>query len=302
VIIHLSLPVEELALRIFVLPLLLLLLSACQTLPPLPEWQSPEGRGHADLGAIVDLRSGERLSAAQLVQRLAEADYVLVGERHDNPDHHALQLWLLQALAERRSQGSLLLEMLTPEQQPAVARTQTQLRRGEPVEDLPTTLAWSPGWPWRLYGPLVSYALAQPFSLMPANLTRAEIGQIYREVPRLPDGEVAEALRAQIVDSHCGMLPDSQVPAMLAVQQQRDRRMAARLLAAPKPTMLIAGGFHARRDLGAPLHLRDLGGSGNVQVLMLAEVGERVAAQQANFVWYTPAQPAKDYCEQMRKR
>lgn len=293
--------------RIFVLPLLLLLLSACQTLPPLPEWQSPEGRGHADLGAIVDLRSGERLSAAQLVQQLAEADYVLVGERHDNPDHHALQLWLLQALAERRSQGSLLLEMLTPEQQPAVARTQTQLRRGEPVEDLPTTLAWSPGWPWRLYGPLVSYALAQPFSLMPANLTRAEIGQIYREVPHLPDGEstraeVAEALRAQIVDSHCGMLPDSQVPAMLAVQQQRDRRMAARLLAAPKPTMLIAGGFHARRDLGAPLHLRDLGGSGNVQVLMLAEVGERVAAQQANFVWYTPAQPAKDYCEQMRKR
>lgn len=293
--------------RIFVLPLLLLLLSACQTLPPLPEWQSPEGRGHADLGAIVDLSSGERLSAAQLVQQLAEADYVLVGERHDNPDHHALQLWLLQALAERRSQGSLLLEMLTPEQQPAVARTQTQLRRGEPVEDLPTTLAWSPGWPWRLYGPLVSYALAQPFSLMPANLTRVEIGQIYREVPHLPDGEstraeVAEALRAQIVDSHCGMLPDSQVPAMLAVQQQRDRRMAARLLAAPKPTMLIAGGFHARRDLGAPLHLRDLGGSGNVQVLMLAEVGERVAAQQANFVWYTPAQPAKDYCEQMRKR
>lgn len=292
--------------RIFFLPLLLLL-SACQTPPPLPEWQSPEGRDHADLGAIVDLRSGERLSAEQLVRWLATADYVLVGERHDNPDHHALQLWLLQALADQRSQGSLLLEMLTPEQQPAVARTQTQLRRGEPVEDLPTTLAWSPGWPWRLYGPLVSYALAQPFSLMPANLTRAEIGQIYREVPHLPDGEstraeVAEALRAQIVDSHCGMLPDSQVPAMLAVQQQRDRRMAARLLAAPKPTMLIAGGFHARRDLGAPLHLRDLGGSGNVQVLMLAEVGERVAAQQANFVWYTPAQPAKDYCEQMRKR
>lgn len=292
--------------RIFFLPLLLLL-SACQTPPPLPEWQSPEGRDHADLGAIVDLRSGERLSAEQLVRWLATADYVLVGERHDNPDHHALQLWLLQALADQRSQGSLLLEMLTPEQQPAVARTQTQLRRGEPVEDLPTTLAWSPGWPWRLYGPLVSYALAQPFSLMPANLTRAEIGQIYREVPHLPDGEstraeVAEALRAQIVDSHCGMLPDSQVPAMLAVQQQRDRRMAARLLAAPKPTMLIAGGFHARRDLGAPLHLRDLGGSGSVQVLMLAEVGERVAAQQANFVWYTPAQPAKDYCEQMRKR
>lgn len=291
--------------RIFFLPLLLL--SACQTLPPLPEWQSSEGRDHADLGAIVDLHSGERLSAAQLVRRLATADYVLVGERHDNPDHHVLQLWLLQALAEQRSQGSLLLEMLTPEQQPAVARAQTQLRRGEPVEDLPASLGWSPGWPWTLYGPLVSHALAQSFPLMPANLTRAEIGQIYREMPRLPDGEstraeVADALRAQIVESHCGMLPDSQVPAMLAVQQQRDRRMAARLLAAPKPTLLIAGSFHARRDLGAPLHLLDLGAAGNAQVLMLAEVGERVAAQQADFVWYTPAQPAKDYCGGMRKR
>lgn len=291
--------------RIFFLPLLLLL-SACQT-PPLPEWQSPEGRDHADLGAIVDLHSGEQLSAAQLVRRLVTADYVLVGERHDNPDHHALQLWLLQALAEQRSQGSLLLEMLTPEQQPAVARAQTQLRRGEPVGDLPASLAWSPGWPWTLYGPLVSHALAQSFPLMPANLTRAEIGQIYREVPRLPDGEstraeVADALRAQIFESHCGMLPDSQVPAMLAVQQQRDRRMAARLLAAPKPTLLIAGSFHVRRDLGAPLHLFDLGAAGNAQVLMLAEVGERVAAQQADFVWYTPAQPAKDYCEEMRKR
>ncbi|MHB1370815.1 MAG: ChaN family lipoprotein [Pseudomonadaceae bacterium] len=292
--------------RIFFLPLLLLL-SACQTLPPLPEWQSSGGRDHVDLGAIVDLRSGERLSAEQLVRRLAKADYLLVGERHDNPDHHALQLWLLQALAEQRSQGSLLLEMLTPEQQPAVARAQTQLRRGEPVEDLPASLGWSPGWPWTLYGPLVSHALAQSFPLMPANLTRAEIGQIYREMPRLPDGEstraeVADALRAQIVESHCGMLPDSQVPAMLAVQQQRDRRMAARLLAAPKPTLLIAGGFHVRRDLGAPLHLLDLGAVGNAQVLMLAEVGERVAAQQADFVWYTPAQPAKDYCEEMRKR
>jgi len=73
-------------------------------------------------------------------------------------------------------------------------------------------------------------------------------------------------------------------------------------LAAPKPTLLFAGGSHARRDLGAPLHLLDLGAVGNAQVLMLAEVGERVAAQQADFVWYTPAQPAKDYCEEMRKR
>lgn len=60
----------------------------------------------------------------QLVQRLAGAPRVLVGEKHDNPDHHALQLWLLRALQGQRVQGSLLLEMLQPEQQPLVDKVQ----------------------------------------------------------------------------------------------------------------------------------------------------------------------------------
>lgn len=289
------------------IPLLLLLLSACQALPPLPEWQSPDGRDHADLGVILDLRSGERLPAAQLVRRLADADYLLVGERHDNPDHHALQQWLLQALAERRSQGSLLLEMLTPDQQPAVNRMQAQLQRGRPPADLPAALDWQDGWPWTLYGPLVGYALAQPYPVRYANLTRAEVSAIYRQVPHVQGGlsggaPVVAALRAQIVESHCGMLPDSQLPAMLAVQQQRDRRMAARLQAAPTPAMLLAGAFHVRRDLGVPLHLQDLAQPGSRRVLILAEVGEQWTSEQADYVWYTPRQPAKDYCEGLRKR
>jgi len=94
------------------------LLSACQaSLPALPAWQSPEGLQHPELGQIVELRTGALLTPEQLLERLAAAPKVLVGERHDNPDHHALQLWLLRALAAQRPQGSLLLEMLTPDQQ-----------------------------------------------------------------------------------------------------------------------------------------------------------------------------------------
>src|SRR5690606_40000804 len=65
-----------------------------------------------------------------------------------------------------------------------------------------------------------------------------------------------EALQEQIRVSHCQMLPEAHLPAMLAVQQQRDRRMAQQLIAAPKPAMLLAGAFHVRRDLGVPLHLQ----------------------------------------------
>lgn len=289
--------------------LCLALLAACQALPPLPPlpaWQGPEGSDHAELGMIVDLHTGERLTPAELVERLAPAERLLIGEQHDNPDHHALQLWLLQALATRRAPGSLLLEMLEPGQQARVDEVRAAVARGQWPTDLPAALAWQPGWDWLQYGRLVRHALAQPEPLLAANLERAEVGRIYRGGAPLQGSastaaSVQAALREQIRESHCDLLPPSQLPAMLAVQQQRDRRMAERLRAAPAPAILLAGGYHVRRDLGVPLHLADLGASAGVQVLQLVEVGQPVSAAQADFVWYTPAPPPQDYCATLRR-
>jgi len=284
----------------------LLWLSACQTLPPLPDWQSPDGRAHADLGLIRDLRSGEALTPQQLIARLARAPRVLVGEQHDNSDHHALQLWLLRALAGQREQGSLLLEMLTPDQQAKVEVVRMQIAGGQAPVNLPQALAWQPGWDWSLYGPLVGYALRQPYPLLAANLDRSESLRFYRERPVLSGPQsttpaVREALLAQIRESHCGLLPENQLPAMLAVQQQRDRRMAERLLAAPQPALLFAGTFHVRRDFGVPLHLADLGAGEGSLVLILAEVGQPVPQGAADFVWYSAAQPEQDHCAKLRR-
>lgn len=286
--------------------LVVAMLSACQSsLPALPAWQSPEGLQHPELGQIVELRSGARLTPAQLLERLVAAPKVLVGERHDNPDHHGLQLWLLRALAAQRPQGSLLLEMLTPDQQIKVDRVRASIAAGQPPQDMLGALAWQPGWAWSLYGPLLQHALRQPYPLLAANLERREIMQIYAEVPQL-QGQVStmppvrEALLEQIRQSHCNLLPESQLPAMLAVQQQRDRRMAEALLTAPEPSLLFAGAFHVRRDLGVPLHLQDLRAAEGVQVLILAEVGSQVAAESADFVWFTPEQPEQDHCAKLR--
>ncbi|WP_312570692.1 ChaN family lipoprotein [Stutzerimonas balearica] len=283
------------------LSLLCLLLAACSSSAPvLPQWQATEGLEHSEVGRIVDLRTGQAIDPRLLVERLAPAERVIVGERHDNPDHHSLQLWLLQALAHERAQGSVLLEMIVPAQQARVDQARADLARGDRPADLPARLDWSEGWPWNLYGSLVSYALAQPYPLLAANLDRSEIVELYRSPVPIPGRAssrraVIEALTAQIVQSHCGMLPDTQVPAMVGIQQQRDRRMAERLLAAPAPALLLAGGFHARRDVGVPLHIADLGGPAPL-VVMLAEVGEPVEPWQADFVWFTPGLPEQDHC------
>lgn len=272
--------------------LALSVLTACQSIAPPPL----DGR-------IRDLHNGQAVTPQALVERLAKAPRVVVGERHDNPDHHALQLWLLQALAGQRAQGSLLLEMLTPSQQPRVDSV-----RQLPAlpKELPDALAWSPGWDWSLYGPVVEFALAQRYPLLAANLDAAEIQRFYRQAPSLMGARtnaatVKDALLGQIRESHCGLLPESQMPPMLAVQQQRDRRMAERLLQAPAPALLFAGAWHGRKDVGVPLHALDLGAGEAPIVLMLAEEGSDVTSAMADYVWYTPVMPPQDYCAQMRE-
>ncbi|WP_445571312.1 ChaN family lipoprotein [Pseudomonas sp. E102] len=274
-----------------ILMLALAVLTACQTVEP-----PPLG------GRIRDLHTGQSITPQVLVKRLAGAQRVVVGEQHDNRDHHELQRWLLQALAERRAQGSLLLEMLTPQQQPRVdaVRQLSALPR-----DLPGALDWSPGWDWSLYGPMVEFALMQSYPVLAANLDSAQIQRIYRQAPvmqgvRSNSDAVKGVLLEQIRESHCGILPESQMPAMLAVQQQRDRRMAERLLEAPAPALLFAGAWHGRKDVGVPLHALDLGAHDGPSVLMLAEEGSNVTPAMADYVWYTPAMPPQDYCAQMR--
>jgi len=142
--------------------------------------------------------------------------------------------------------------------------------------------------------------------LLAANLSPGEMRQAYRQPASLTGARsnapaVKAALLEQVRAGHCGMLPESQLPAMLAVQQQRDRRMAERLLSAPQPALLFAGAYHVRKDLGIPLHLADLGASGESKVLLLAEVGEQVEPGEADYVWYTAATPERDYCAQFRQ-
>lgn len=275
------------------------LLAACQQAPALPDLQIP--------GEIVDLNTGVALTPEQLVSELARADVILVGERHDNADHHVLQRWLLEALAQRNPPGSLLLEMLNPDQQARVDHVRSRLAAGERPTDLPGALDWQPGWDWAQYGDLVEYALQQPWPLYAANLDRDEILGVYRDPPALI-GEMSSAKPVQtaldlhIRQSHCDMLPASRIPAMRAVQQQRDRRMAERLMQAPMPAWLFAGTFHVRRDLGVPLHLADLEAPGTTRVLILAEQGAEVDERQADFLWRTPARPETDHCAQWREQ
>lgn len=222
-------------------------------------WRNPGWREHLDLGMIRNIKSGQVLTARQLAERLATAPYVLVGEQHGNPDHQALQLWLLQVLGDRRPQGSLLFEMLTAGQQASVDAVHADIRSANYPADLPAALQWRSHWDWSVYGPVVRFALSRSCPLLAADLDTVEAGPECAPTP---------------VDS-----------------QQRFQHMARSLLAAPTPAMLFAESQRVRKDLGVPLHMTGLDATRAPVVLLLAQLGEVVEPGAADYVWHTAALP-----------
>ncbi|HBC50130.1 MAG TPA: hypothetical protein DC051_02215, partial [Stenotrophomonas maltophilia] len=85
-------------------------------------------------GSVIDLANGRHLDEAAFVAHAADAQRLMLGERHDLAGDHAAQRWLLQALQRRRPQGSLVLEMIASERQPRLQRVQRWLAKGNQAE------------------------------------------------------------------------------------------------------------------------------------------------------------------------
>ncbi|EMI5489109.1 ChaN family lipoprotein [Providencia stuartii] len=247
-------------------------------------------------GQIVDLQSGQSITPQQLIERLSQSPRVIVGEKHDNLYHHQIEQWLSQEMHKMRPQGSVLLEMIKPDQQASVSEVKAQMQ-GDPYirdEKLQSALHWQKGWPWEQYGELTKSLLKAPYPLLSANLNTEEINQAYKNPPVLngvysTQPIVQELISQTIETSHDGKLTPEQVAKMTVIQQMRDRRMAKSLLQAPTPAMLFAGGYHATRAIGVPLHIQDLAPEAEFKVLIISEKGNEIDNLHADYVWYTPS-------------
>src|SRR4051812_43244313 len=101
------------------------------------------------------------------------AEFALLGETHDNPDHHALQARLVRAAAQGRKPG-IVFEMLDVGQQAAIdAAPRTPDAIGEAAN-------WShSGWPdFSMYRPIFDVALAAGLPIVAGNFTKAQMSAI----------------------------------------------------------------------------------------------------------------------------
>ncbi|WP_152600095.1 ChaN family lipoprotein [Cellvibrio mixtus] len=287
--------------------ILLLILSGCSQFLTQPALQAADIKE----GALYDLRSQTPVSRDQLINNILASDYVVLGERHDNPQHHELQLWVLQQLQAQQWLTQLSLEMITPQQQknftalsPALAENKAALQKA---------LAWpDDGWPWNDYDDLVQLAVKNSIPLSSANVDQDEIKALYKGDKPSPhvllSPEAKASLLRDIEESHCGFIKEPQTSNMLSVQLARDDAMVTSLLHTKRGAALIAGAFHARKDLGFPLHLQQRAAGKTLVSLAFVESDEvatqeklAALAQQYDVIWVTPVHTREDPCAAFTK-
>lgn len=247
----------------------------------------------AQLGRIIDLRSGQILTPAAFSEMIASAPRLLIGEQHDNRRHHQAQLWLLNQLHRQRPQAALLMEMLSVEQQPLIANLSPNAAAC--LACLPDKLRWKASWNWAFYGELVQTALQQRIALTATNLTAAEVQTLMNGAEPLNGYRSTEpsvqARLAELITAQHGMTSGENselIRKMVQVQQFRDRRMAEKVAQSPTPSLLIAGNHHVNRRFGVPLHLTDLAPDIDVISVLLGEDPSGYSAIDADYFWILP--------------
>ncbi|MGY6634877.1 MAG: ChaN family lipoprotein [Alkalilacustris sp.] len=218
----------------------------------------------AGLAAMISIGAAAALTPTEI----PPADIVILGEVHDNADHHR---WQAEAVAALRP-AALVFEMLLADQAEAV----TADLRGD-AEALGAALGWEArGWPdFAMYHPIftaapeavvvggdvpredVRLALSDGAAAVFARLFEDDPARFGLDAP-LPADEQAEREALQ-GSAHCDALPEAVLPGMVEAQRLRDAALARAAIRAMEdtggPVVVIAGTGHARRDWGVPAAL-----------------------------------------------
>jgi len=293
-------------------------------------WQSPIGRNHPLTGRIWEASSAGFIDRQSLVIRLARADFLLLGERHDNPDHHLLQAEVLRSLIAAGRRPAVGFEMFGLDDATAIADHLAAAPND--AAGLGRAVNWNKrGWPeWAMYQPIAEAALEAKLRIVATNLPLATARKMRSDglaalEPRVTrdlglDRPLSESLlasmAADIRDSHCGYASEQSVKAMLGVQRARDAQMAQSLIASGEPNgaILVAGAGHVRNDYGIPVYLTAKAAAKRVISIAFLEVDNQKTEPHAyalpfpngrmpfDYVWFTPRVDAENPCEKFKSQ
>jgi uncharacterized iron-regulated protein len=265
------------------------------------------------IGLGADLRASARLVAA----RARGAEVVYLGELHDNPEHHAIQARILEALLAAGGRPAIAFEMVPEARQAAL---EAAVRGAAGPAEVDRELAWSAqGWPdFAMYWPLFELARVHALPVVATDLDPAVNRRISRdglgaagEDPArlrsaLPDDPARDqAIARRIRAAHCDRISESRAGRMLESWYARNviiaRRVSGALGQAPQVVVIIGRGHQSPGAVPDQLEALRPGTRQLVVSLFEGQADEPWAAT-ADVVWLTPARPHPDPCLSLPQR
>lgn len=257
---------------------------------------------------IIETRTGKETNELALVKVLKSADIVLLGELHDNRLHHQLRGQLIAQFADAKR--SIVSEHI-PSPGTVVFRSDTKA-------DLEAAGFDPEGWEWPAHQSLYDALRAKNLNVVGGNLPKADARKIFLQgVSGLPermaetyaqsrlDADAERALDRDLVEGHCGQLPDKYLLRMRFAQRITDLSLTHALLD-NRPAVLVAGNGHVRKDYGVPQILSSVDPSLRVVSIGFLEQGSdpkdllHSVAGQYDFIWITERAERKDPCENFK--
>lgn len=266
--------------------LLLVLLAGCATPARGPEVPAAP--------AILEVATGRRLGLDALIDRLAEARVVYVGERHDRAEDHDAQRAILTALHARRPELAIGFEMF---QRPFQAALDEYVAGRIDEPELLARTEWETRWgfDFALYRPLIRFGPDHGVRLIALNAPRETTRTLAREgldaldaatrdgLPELDRTQVAHRARVEAALREHPGADDAMIERFYTAQLVWDETMAAAIAAHDGPMIVFAGAMHVARD-AVPERAARRGARPYAIVLPADEVPEDLPV---DFVWTT---------------
>ena len=222
------------------------------------------------IGDIVHLPTGTVVTLAQMLTVAGDARIVYLGETHDNPASHRLELQVLQGLAERHpGRQALGMEMFTRSQQPALDRwVAGELDEKAFLKESRWFESWKMDFDY--YRDLLNFARDRHIPVIALNAEKSLVAAVRSTAPdqlsaeeraQLPELDLTDPYQRGMVaaifggHSHGEMLLDGFVRAQ-TVWDETMAESVARYLASPagadKHLLVVAGGNHVSNGFGIP--------------------------------------------------
>ncbi|MGA9666904.1 MAG: ChaN family lipoprotein [Gallionella sp.] len=281
---------------------------------------------HPLAGKIWDMRSGSFMDETALLARIGGANVVLLGETHDNPLHHDIQLRLLKALIASGARPALLMEQLDSEAQAALDVALANSNRDEALSAATRLIKFTD---WKSYRPFLAIAIENGLPVIAANIPSQQLQPVVWYGFSAYDAAALKRMHVEAVwndsrenymlqhigGAHCGRLRESLRAGLTRSQRLRDALMAdAAMKDIGRGIVAIVGSSHARRDVGMPLYLAARDPSARILSVGLVEVipgrdaPESYEAESASgdapfdVVWFTPRVARIDPCAELEKK